>query len=124
MTRVYIANSLPEERSALRLMLLDLGMEVIGEASDWLTTLANAPSINLDMLLVDCALLPIDAGSEALAKLRADCANSIVIVVISHLGGRQQAALSVGTDAFITRADTSDRVALYLTLAAAKVNPI
>ena len=124
MTRVYIADALPEERSALRLLLLDLGMELIGEAADWLTTLANAPVTNLDMLLMDWALLPIDAGSQALAKLRAACANSIVIVVISHLEVRQLAALSAGADAFISRFDTPDRVALYLRLAAAKVQPI
>ena len=43
MTRVYLADALPEERSALRLMLLDLHMEVIGEAVDWATTLAEVP---------------------------------------------------------------------------------
>ena len=121
MTRVYIADALPEERSALRWMLSDLGMEGIGEAADWLTTLAHAPVTSLDMLLVDWALLPIDTGSEALTKLRAACANSIVIVVISHLETRQLAALSVGADAFISRADTPERVALHLRLAAAKV---
>ena len=122
MIRVYIADALPVERSALRLMLLDLGMEVIGEAADWLTTLANAPASSLDMLLVDWALLPIDAGSEALAKLRAACANSIVIVMISNLEVRQQAALSIGADTFISRGDTPDRVALYLRLAVAWVH--
>ena len=76
------------------------------------------------MILVDWVLLPIDAGSDALANLRAACANSIFIVMISHLEVRQLAALSVGADAFISRADTPDRVALYLRLAAAKVNPI
>ena len=38
MTRVYIADGLPEERSALRLMLLDLHLEVVAEAEDWATT--------------------------------------------------------------------------------------
>ena len=121
MTRVYIADALPEERSALRWMLSDLGMEGIGEATDWLTALANAPATSLDILLVDWALLPIDAVSDALAKLRAACANSIVIVVISHMEARQLATLSVGADAFISRADTPERVALHLRFAAAKV---
>ena len=124
MTRVYVADALPEERSALRLMLLDLGMEGIGEAADWLTTLANAPATSLDMLLVDWALLPIEMSSEALAKLRAVFANPIVIVVISHLEARQLATLSVGADAFISRADTPERVALHLGLAAARVHAI
>jgi len=101
-----------------------LGMEVIGEAADWLTTLANGPATSLDMLLVDWALLPIDAGSQALAKLRAACANSLVIVMISNLEVRQQPALSIGADAFISRGDSPERVAFYLRLAAAKVRPM
>jgi len=34
MTRVYVADALTAERSALRLMLLDLNMKVAGEAAD------------------------------------------------------------------------------------------
>ena len=40
MTRLFLADAQPEERSALRLLLLDLNMEVVGEAADWPTTLA------------------------------------------------------------------------------------
>ena len=58
MTRVYVADAKPEERSALRLLLLDLKMEVVGEAADWFTTLAQAPVSRTDMLLVDWDLLP------------------------------------------------------------------
>ena len=62
MTLVYLADAQPEERSTLRLVLVDLNMEVVGEAADWPTTLAMAPATNLDMLLVDWDLLPIDLG--------------------------------------------------------------
>ena len=58
MTRVYVADAKPEERSALRLLLLDLKMEVVGEAADWFTTLAQAPIRRTDMLLIDWDLLP------------------------------------------------------------------
>ena len=119
MTRVYIADALIEERSALRLMLLDLGMEVVGEASDWPTTLANAPTTGLDMFLVDWDLLPIDLGVQALAKLRTACPNALVIVLISHLDARHQAALSVGADAFISKGESPERVSERLRLAAA-----
>jgi len=57
MTRVYLADALTEERSALRLVLLDLNMEVVGEAADWKTTLAQAPVSRTDMLLIDWGLL-------------------------------------------------------------------
>jgi hypothetical protein len=67
MTRVYLADALPEERSALRLVLLDMNMEVVGEAADWPTMLANAPATRLDMLLVSWDLVPIDGSSDQLS---------------------------------------------------------
>ncbi len=124
MTRVYVADALPEERSALRLLLLDLKMDVVGEAADWLTTLTNAPATHLDMLLLDWALLPINLGAQALAKLRALCPNTIVIILVSHLDARQQAALFAGADAFISKGEMPERVAERLRLAAAGIPTI
>jgi DNA-binding NarL/FixJ family response regulator len=120
MTRVYLADSRPEERSALRLLLLDLKMEVVGEAAEWSTTLANAPATRPDMLLVDWDLLPNKSGA-ALDELRKACSVALVIVLISHLDARRQAALSAGADAFISKSETSERVAERLQLAAARL---
>ncbi len=69
MTRIYLADAQPEERSALRLLLLDMKMEVVGEAADWSTTLAQAPVSRADMLLIDWELLP-NSATAALKKLR------------------------------------------------------
>ena len=121
MTRVYLADSQREERSALRLLLMDLNMEVVGEAADWSTTLAQAPATSLDMLLVDWDLLPIDLGVQALTELRLACPNAIVVVLISHLDARHQAALSAGADAFISKGETPERVAERLIAAAESV---
>jgi DNA-binding NarL/FixJ family response regulator len=118
MTRVYLADAKPEERSALRLLLLDLTMEVVGEAADWPTTLANAPATGLDMLLLDWGLLPSGSGVQALAELRVACPNAIVVVLISHLDAHEQAALSAGADVFISKGETPERVAERLRLAA------
>jgi DNA-binding NarL/FixJ family response regulator len=72
MTRVYIADAQKEERSALRMVLLDLDMEVVGESADWTTTLAQAPISRAEMLLVDWDLLPsLPVG--ALDELRNAC---------------------------------------------------
>jgi DNA-binding NarL/FixJ family response regulator len=122
MTRVFIADALPEERSALRLLLLDLKMEVVGQADDWGTTLANAPATRPDMLLVEWDLLPSDLGVQALAELRAACPNAIIIVLISHLDARQQAALSVGADTFISKSENPERVAERLQAAAGSLS--
>jgi DNA-binding NarL/FixJ family response regulator len=118
MTRVYVADAQREERSALRLLLLDLNMQVVGEAADWPSTLARAPLTNLDMLLVDWDLLPFDLGVQSLADLRLACPNAIVVVLISHLDARHQAALSAGADAFISKGETPERVADRLLAAA------
>jgi DNA-binding NarL/FixJ family response regulator len=121
MTRVYIADAKLEERNALRLLLIDLKMDVVGEAADWFTTLANAPATSLDILLVEWDLLPIDLGVQALAELRTACPNAIVVVLISHLDARQQAALSAGADAFISKGEMPDRMAERLREVAARV---
>jgi DNA-binding NarL/FixJ family response regulator len=118
MTRVYVADAKPEERSALRLLILDLRMDVVGEATDWPTTLAQAPICRTEMLLIDWDLLP-NSATAALDELRRACPAALVIVLISHLDAREQAALSAGADAFISKSETSDRVAERLRAVAA-----
>ncbi len=105
MTRVYLSDARSEERSALRLLLLDLNMEVVGEASDWFTTLTQVPTRRIDMLLVDWDLLPKNKPNTALNGLRKVCQTTLVAVLISHLDARTQAALSVGADAFISQGE-------------------
>jgi DNA-binding NarL/FixJ family response regulator len=120
MTRIYLADGLADERSALKLMLQNLDMQVVGEAADWATTLACAPATRLDLLLVDWDMLPAESGT-ALALLRAACPNAIIVVLISHLDSRQQAALSAGADVFISKGETPDRVADRLLAAAGSI---
>jgi DNA-binding NarL/FixJ family response regulator len=120
MTRVYVADAKPDERFALRLLILDLKMEIAGEAADWSTTLTQVPVSHADMLLVDWDLLPLDAVA-ALGTLRKACPNALVVVLISHLDARHQAALSAGADAFISKGETPERVAERIRIVAAGV---
>ena len=120
MTRVFLADGKTEERSALRLLLLDLKMDIAGEASDWPTTLAQAPLSHTDMLLIDWDLLP-NSPTAALDELRRACPAALVIVLISQLDARQQAALSSGADAFISKGEAPDRVAERLRSVVASV---
>ena len=121
MTRVYIADPLREERAALRAVLVDLHLEVIGEAADWETALAQAPSLRPEMLLIDWSMLPPGTQSTALSNLREACPGALVIVLISHLDARQQAALSAGADTFISKGETPDRVTERLRSVAASI---
>ena len=118
MTRVFLADAQADERKALRVLLRDLKMEVVGEAADWAGTLAGVPTSGLDMLLVDWGMLPAGLGVKALAELRLTCPNAILVVLISHLDARHQAALSAGADVFISKSDTPERVAERLQSAA------
>jgi len=121
MTLVYLADAQREERSALRLLLQDLNMGVVGEAADWPTTLAQAPKTGLDMLLVDWDLLPVDLGVQSLVELRLACLNAIVVVLISHMDARHQAALSSGANVFISKGEMPEQVAERLRAAAAEI---
>lgn len=120
MTRVLLAAPQPDVRAALRLMLRSLDMEVIGEAADWPTTLALAAENRPDMVLVDWELIPVDSGSTLL-QLRVLCPAAVVIILISHLDARQQAALSAGADLFISKGEMPDRVAEHLRAAAGRI---
>ena len=124
MTRVFLADAQVDERAALRLLLLDLKMEVVGEATEWGNTLTKAPGTLMDMLLVDWDLLPADLGVQSLAELRLACPNAIVVVLISHLDARHQAALSAGADTFISKGETPERVAERLRAVAANIPSI
>ena len=94
--------------------------EVVGEAADWYTTLTQVPLSRADILLVDWDLLPIEPGA-AIGELRMVCPAALVIVLISHLDARQQAALSAGADAFISKGETPERVSERLRAVAASV---
>ena len=120
MIRVYIADAMPSERLALRLLLLDLNMEVVGEAEDWSTALAEIPIRSTDMLVADLKLLP-DAPNATLAELRTTCPKVLVIILIGGLEARRQAALSAGADGFISKGDLPERVAEHLRAVAAKI---
>ena len=121
MTRVYLAQAKPEERAALRLLIPDLNMVAVGESSNWQTALAQVPVSNIDMLVVDWDLLPFPP-TAALDEIRRACPAPLVIVLISYLDAREQAALSAGADAFISKGEMPERLAERLRNVAASVH--
>lgn len=105
MIRVYIASTKPEERSALRRMLMEQNMHVVGESSDWFTTLAKAPSTNFNLLLVDWDMLPMNAAT-GLSEIRQACTYAIIVVLTSKKDVLKQVALSAGADAFVSKSES------------------
>ena len=118
MIRVFLAENQPETRSALRLLLLDLNMQVVGEADNWTAVIEEAALTQPDMIVVDWELIPTDSS---LLVLRDTCPAAVVIVLISNMDSRRQAAFSAGADSFISKDETPDRVAQRLRDAVANV---
>jgi DNA-binding NarL/FixJ family response regulator len=123
MKRAFLADAQPDERSAFRIILQDLDMQVVGEAADWSSVLALAPATRPDLVVVDWDLVSDESGA-ALPKLREACPGAVVIVLISHLDPRHQAALSAGADSFISKGETSMRVAERLRDAVASLHSV
>jgi DNA-binding NarL/FixJ family response regulator len=109
MKRAFVADAQPDERKVFRLLLQDLHMQVVGEAVDWYSLLALVPATRPDLLVVDWGLVANEPGAS-LPQLREACPGAVVIVLISHLDPRHQAALSAGADSFISKGETSLRV--------------
>lgn len=120
MKRAFIADAQPDERSAFRLILQDLNIQVVGEAADWPSVLELAPATRPDLVVVDWDLVADESGA-ALPILRQACPGAVVIVLISHLDSRHQAALSAGADSFISKGETSLRVTERLRDAVASI---
>jgi DNA-binding NarL/FixJ family response regulator len=121
MIRVYVATAKPEERAALRLMLLDLDLQVVGEASDWFTTLAQAPATNFNLLLVDWDMLPMNAATGLQELRRSSQTYAIIVVLTSNLDSSKQAALADGADLFISKSEIPELMAGKLQILAENI---
>lgn len=120
MNRVYLADPHAEDRTALKSLLRDVNLFVVGEAADWATLSADAPRSRANMVIVDWELVPNDPVSS-LAGLRTTYPQPVVIVLTSRDNSGLQAERSSGADSFISKAETPDRVAAVLRAAAARV---
>jgi DNA-binding NarL/FixJ family response regulator len=117
MTNVFIADAQPDERSALRLMLVDLKMNIVGEGGSWKTILEKVHDSKPDLVLVDWGLVESESRG-IMSELRAICPVTSIIVLFSQWDPREQAALSAGADLFISKAENTRQVAEYLQAAA------
>jgi DNA-binding NarL/FixJ family response regulator len=121
MRRVFLADSLDIERIALNLLLKDLKMEVVGEAADWSSTLTHSPIRRTDMLVVEWNLLPKPANA-ALKKAREAYPDALIVALTGRKDAGQQAALSAGADAVVSKSKTLDQLVKGLRAAAERIS--
>jgi DNA-binding NarL/FixJ family response regulator len=114
--RVLVADAQMKVRSALRLILeQELGLSVVGEASEVKGLLAQAKTIQPNLVLLDWELpgQPPDSSTVLerglLTSLRTSCPH-LKVIVLSGRPEVRQAALAAGADAFILKGDSPEQL--------------
>ena len=100
--RILLADDQPKIRFALRLLLeREPGLDVVGEAAEAESLLAQLEATQPDVVLLDWELPGLSAIG-GLPALRAVCPQLRVIALSGRLEARQ-AALAAGADAFVSK---------------------
>jgi DNA-binding NarL/FixJ family response regulator len=105
--RVLVADSDPRVRTALHMLLkVEPELAIIGESTNASCLLAKAEELEPDLVLLDWELPgnSITALIERLRKAESPCR----VIVLSRRPEAEQAALTVGADAFVSKTDPAD----------------
>ena len=105
--RVLIVDDHPSFRASARVLLEAEGFDVIGEAADGTTALAEARRLRPDVVLLDVQLPDFD-GFDVASRLTGDEESPCVILVSSRDGSDFGPLVGrSGARGFITKADLS-----------------
>ena len=106
MKRVFIADARFNERSDLRLLLVDIAMQVVGEAAGWPSVLTFGPTTHPDVVVVDWGLISTRCVA-AMRELRKAYPSAVLMIVPGHMDAQQRSKLIAGTDEFIDKGQLS-----------------
>ena len=108
-TRLVLADRRPRVRFALRTLLeRQPGIEVVGEAENVETLLAQSKRACPDVLLLDWRLAS-RASVDLVTVLRGCCPN-LTLIALSGRPEEQGEALAAGVDAFVSKIDPPSRL--------------
>ena len=114
--RILVADDQTKVRSALKLLLeQELGLSVVGEASEVESLLAQMETIQPDLVLLDWELPGRQVGSSGgletglLATLRTSCPR-LKVIALSGRPEARQVALTAGADAFVLKGDNPEQL--------------
>jgi DNA-binding NarL/FixJ family response regulator len=97
--RVFIADARFNERSDLRQLLVDVAMQVVGEAAGWRSVLTFGPTTHPDVVVVDWGLVSTRCVA-AMRELRKAYPSAVLMIVPGHMDAHQRSKLIAGTDEF------------------------
>jgi DNA-binding NarL/FixJ family response regulator len=107
--RILLADGQPRVRFALRVLLeRQPGWQVMGEAADVRSLLAQMDTACPDLVLLDWGL-PGRAVADLLPALRRACPD-LAVIALSGRPEVRRAALAAGADVFVSKADPPERL--------------
>ena len=108
--RVLLVDDAAAIRNALRGVLEDAGIEVVGEAPDGTQGVAMAASLRPDVVLMDLRM-PSSDGFEATAQIAAQLPDVRVVVLSAYESEESAAAVrAAGAFAFLPKHCGADRI--------------
>jgi DNA-binding NarL/FixJ family response regulator len=108
--RVLVVDDAPAIRHALRGVLEDAGIDVVGEAPDGVQGVALAGSLQPDVVLMDLRM-PAADGFQATARIVRDHPGVRVVVLSAYESDEStEAVLAVGAYAFLPKDCDADRI--------------
>jgi DNA-binding NarL/FixJ family response regulator len=108
--RVLLVDDAAAIRNALRGVLEDAGIEVVGEAPDGVQGVALTSSLHPDVVLMDLRM-PASDGFEATARIVKDHPGVRVVVLSAYETAESaEAAVAAGAFAFLPKHSGADRI--------------
>jgi DNA-binding NarL/FixJ family response regulator len=108
--RVLLVDDAAAIRNAIRGLLEDAGIEVVGEAADGVEGVALAGSLRPDVVLMDLRM-PSTNGFEATAQIVRELPDVRVVVLSAYETQESaEAVLAAGAFAFLPKHSGADRI--------------
>ena len=108
--RVLVVDDAPAIRHALRGVLEDAGIDVVGEAPDGVEGVALADSLRPDVVLMDLRM-PLADGFQATTRIVQDLPEVRVVVLSAYESDDStEAVLAAGAYAFLPKDCDADRI--------------
>ena len=112
--RVLIVDDHPLTRDALSALLAQQGFDVVGEAEDGASAIAEAAALRPDIVLLDLTMPGMD-GLTALPKIREQAPESeVVVLTASDAEENLLAAIRAGASGYLLKTEPPEQIAAFL----------
>ena len=112
--RVLIVDDHPLTRDALSALLAQQGFDVVGEAEDGASAIAEAAALRPDIVLLDLTMPGMD-GLTALPKIREQAPESeVVVLTASDTEENLLAAIRAGASGYLLKTEPPEQIAAFL----------